>query len=101
MFRVARRSVAIFASAVVCVAGTNALKTTMISGGTVPSGGDALSSASVASPIGSPLAADVVAVSGAGAGAGAGVGIADGEKGLMGTAAAQASAVAAESVVNR
>lgn len=99
MYRVARRSLAIFASAVVCVADTNALRTIMASGGAVP-GRDALS-ASVG-PSGSPiLAADVVGsggVSGATAAATA-VRTADGEEGL--STAAAASAAAARSAVDR
>lgn len=107
MYRTARRSLAIFALAVVCVTGTNALRTTMTSGGVVPSGGEASRSAGVgSSSAGLPLlAADVGVVTAASAAtadaADAGVGIANGEGGLMGTTAAKTSAVAAKNVVDR
>lgn len=100
MYRVARRSLAIFASAVICVADTYALKTTMASGGIVP-GGDALS-ASIG-PSGSPiLAADVVgsgAVPGASTDAAAAVRTADRGDDL--STAVSSSAAAAKKVVDR
>ena len=101
MYRVARRSLAIFASAVACVADTNALRTTMASGGVVP--GDSLS-ASVG-PSGSPaLAADVVgsgAVPGATTAAAAAAAVRTAERGDDLSTAAASSAAAAKNVVNR
>ena len=103
MYRVARRSLAVFASAVVCVADISALRATMATGGVVP-GGDALSAnvGSSGSPI---LAADVVGsvgvgVPGGAAAAAAAVRTADGEE-ASSTAAATSLAAAAKNVVDR
>ena len=104
MYRVARRSLAVFASAVVCVADISALRATMATGGVVP-GGDALSAnvGSSGSPI---LAADVVGSVGVGvpggaaAAAAAAVRTADGEE-ASSTAAATSLAAAAKNVVDR